>query len=366
MNIDKPNGNILTKKEENCENDHRINIRGLTIRELQDYVTEIGYDKYVGTQIFEWLHSKLVFDFDNMSNLSLDMREHLKQNFTAPVIKIKGKLYSTVDETIKYLFELKDGECVEAVLMKYKYGYTLCISTQAGCKMGCKFCASSVCAFGRNLSVSEMLDEIILIEQDLDIKIINLVLMGIGEPLDNLDNVVKFLKMLPCKYGLNLGLRRVTVSTCGLVDKIYELMKYRLPVTLSISLHATTDEVRDKIMPVNKKWNIQSLLKAANDYFNYTSRRVSFEYILIKGLNDSVEQAHELARLIGDMICHINLIPLNDIKERNFKRSDSKSVFEFRKVLRKYEINATVRRELGSDIRASCGQLRKQERESEN
>ncbi|MBP0979257.1 MAG: 23S rRNA (adenine(2503)-C(2))-methyltransferase RlmN [Oscillospiraceae bacterium] len=351
-------------KEETQEFDHRINIRELNIRELQDYVAEIGYPKYVGTQIFDWLHRKSVFNFENMTNLSQDMREHLIQNFVAPVISIKRKLYSNVDDTIKYLFELSDGECVEAVVMKYKYGYTLCISTQAGCKMGCKFCASSVCKFTRNLSISEMLDEIMLVEKDLNTKILNLVLMGIGEPLDNLDNVVKFLKMLPCKYGLNLGLRRVTVSTCGLVDKIYELMKYRLPVTLSISLHATTDEVRDKIMPVNKKWNIESLIKAADDYFNYTSRRVSFEYVLINELNDSPEQALELVRLLGDRVCHVNLIPLNDIKERNFKRSIPERVFAFQKILRKYEINTTVRRELGADIRAACGQLRRKEREN--
>ena len=333
----------------------KINIRELTIKELQDYVTEIGYHKFVGKQIFEWLHNKFVLNFDAMTNLSCELREHLKQYFYAPVISIKKKLYSNIDDTIKYLFELEDGECVEAVAMKYKFGYTLCISTQAGCKMGCKFCASSICNFSRNLTVSEMLDEIILIKND----------MGIGEPLNNLDNVVKLFQILPSKYGLEMSLRRVTVSTCGLVDKIYELMKYKFQVTLSISLHAPNDEIRNQIMPVNKKWNVEALMKAANDYFDATSRRVSFEYILIDGLNDSIENAEELVRLLQGRPYHVNLIPLNNIKERNFKRSGEEQVLKFQQILRQSGINATVRRELGSDIKAACGQLRRQENEKE-
>lgn len=344
----------------------KINIRELSIKELQEYVIEIGYPKYVGTQIFEWLHGKFELNFDNMTNISEALRNHLKQNFCVPVISIKRKLYSNLDDTVKYLFELNDGECVEAVAMKYKFGYTLCISTQAGCKMGCEFCASSICGFARNLKVSEMLDQIMLVEQDLDQKISNLVLMGIGEPLDNLENVVKFLKLLPSKFGFKLSLRRVTISTSGLVDKIYELMEHNIQATLSISLHAPNNEIRDQIMPINKKWNIESLIKAADEYFKRTSRRVSFEYILIEGLNASLDQAKELADLIrgvGGQTCHVNLIPLNDIKERNFRRPDPKKVFDFQNVLRRNGINVTVRRDLGSDIRAACGQLRRQETE---
>lgn len=361
---------LLTKTDFNINseqsNNVKIDIRELSIRELQEYMVEIDYPKYVGTQIFEWLHGKYVLDFDKMTNISYELREHLKQNFYAESISIKKKLKSNLDDTIKYLFLLKDGECVEAVLMKYRFGYSLCISTQVGCKMGCKFCASSVCKFVRNLTVSEMLDEIMLVEKDLGIKINNLVLMGIGEPLENLDNVVRFLKLLPSKYGIKLSLRKVTISTCGLVDKIYELMKYRLQATLSISLHATSNEIRDKIMPVNKKWNIESIMKAASDYFEYTSRRVSFEYVLIDGLNDSEEDANALVKLIGDRICHVNLIPLNDIKERNFRRSYYDRVSAFQQILRQNDINATVRRELGADINAACGQLRRQELEENN
>ena len=345
--------------------DKKINIRELSIKELQDYVTEIGYHKFVGKQIFEWLHNKFVLNFDDMTNLSCELREHLKQYFYTPVISIKKKLYSNIDDTIKYLFELEDGECVEAVAMKYKFGYTLCISTQAGCKMGCKFCASSICNFSRNLTVSEMLDEIILIKHDMGIKISNLVLMGIGEPLDNLENVAKLFQILPSKYGLEISLRRVTVSTCGLVDKIYELMKYKFQATLSISLHAPNDEIRNQIMPINKKWNVEALIKAANDYFDVTSRRVTFEYILIDGLNDSKENAEELVRLLQGRPYHVNLIPLNNIKERNFKRSSEERVLKFQRILRQGDINTTVRRELGTDIKAACGQLRIQEKENE-
>lgn len=356
------NQEISFIKNENMEtNQVKVNIRELSIKELQEYVIEIGYQKYVGTQIFEWLHNKFELSFDNMTNLSQEIRDHLKQYFYAPVISIKKKLNSNIDDTIKYLFELNDGELIEAVVMKYRFGYTLCISTQVGCKMGCKFCASSFCDFSRNLTVSEMLDEIMLVEKDLGLKINNLVLMGVGEPLENLDNVVRFLKLLPSKYGLKMGLRKVTISTCGLVDKIYELMKHRLQATLSISLHAPTDELRDKIMPINKKWNIESLMKAADDYFHYTSRRVSFEYILIDGFNDSEENARQLVKLVKNRICHINLIPFNDINERNFKRSLSDKVLAFQQILRQNDINVTVRRELGADIKAACGQLRKQE-----
>ncbi len=342
------------------ETKNKPNIRDLDISQLQAYVLSLGYDKYVALQIFDWLHNKFELNFDRMTNLSQEMRAHLKRDFCIKSIVIKKKLRSGLDDTVKYLFELDNGEHVEAAVMKYKFGYTLCISTQIGCKMGCKFCASSICRFVGNLSMGEMIDQIILVERDLGEKLNNLVLMGIGEPLDNLDNVIKLLKFLPKRYGVNLSLRKVTVSTCGLVDKIYELMQYKFPVTLSISLHAPNDEIRDKIMPINKKWNIESLMKAADDYFLHTSRRVSFEYVLIDGLNDSEQNAKELVELIGDRICHVNLIPLNDIKERNFKRSLSSNVLAFQQILRQNDINVTVRRELGSDINAACGQLRLQ------
>ena len=350
--------NIFSMEEKSKE---RKSIRELSIKELQVYAMERGYPKYVGSQIFDWLHNKFELDFNKMSNLSQEMREFLKRDFYITSITLKRKLKSGLDNTVKYLFELHDGHCVEAVAMKYKFGYTLCISTQVGCKMGCRFCASSVCKFVRNLGVSEMMDQIILAERDINQKINNLVLMGIGEPLDNLDNVIKFLKSLPTKFGVQLSLRRVTVSTCGLVDKIYELMKHKLQVTLTVSLHAPTDELRNQIMPVNKKWNLASLMKATDDYFEYTSRRVSFEYTLINGFNDSAKDAEDLVKLLGDRICHVNLIPLNDIKERNYNRSSNRNVLEFQRILRNHDINVTVRRELGSDINAACGQLRLQE-----
>ena len=338
----------------------KVNIRELTIKDLQEYVLEMGYEKFVGIQIFEWLHNKYEFSFDKMSNITTELRNHLKQNFYCDSVSLNKKLESDIGDVIKYLFELKDREMVEAVAMKYKFGYSLCISAQAGCKMGCKFCASSICDFSRNLSVTEMLDQIALVEKDKDQKINNLVLMGIGEPLENIDNVVRLIEILPSKYGIRLSPRKITVSTCGLVDKIYELMEHRLQITLSISLHAPNDEIRDKIMPINKKWNIASIMKAADDYFEVTSRRVSFEYVLIDRLNDSKENAHELVNLLGNRICHVNLIPLNNIKERNYKRSSAKKIAEFQQILRKSGINVTVRRNLGFDISAACGQLRKQ------
>lgn len=343
---------------------NKVNIRELSAKELQNYASELGYEKFVGTQIFEWLHNKMETSFDKMTNLPQELREHLNNNFYIDYIKIKKKLVSNIDGTIKYLFELNDKECIETVLMKYKYGYSLCISTQVGCKMGCRFCASSMCEFSRNLTVSELLDQIILVYKDLNIKINNLVLMGMGEPLENLDNVVRFLKMLPSKYGINLSLRKVTLSTCGVVDKMYELMKHRLQLTLSVSLHASNDKIRDQIMPINKRWNIEQLLKASEDYFEYTRRRVSFEYALIKDLNDSPEHALELVNLFKNKICHINLIPLNNIKERNFVKSPDERVLQFQNILRKNEINVTIRRELGSDINAACGQLRRQDVEA--
>lgn len=298
-----------------------------------------------------------------MSNLSKDLRNELKNKYFIPVVDIEEKYVSKIDGTIKYLFRLFDGEYVEAVIMKYKYGYTICISSQVGCKMGCKFCASTLAGFKRNLLPSEMEGQIHKAQQDLNIRISHIVLMGIGEPLDNYDNVVKFLRTVNDENGLHISLRDVTLSTCGIVPRIYDLMNEGLPITLTLSLHAPNDEIRSRTMPVNDKWGIDEVLQACKEYANKTGRRVSFEYTLINGVNDSKECAVELSNKLKGFLCHVNLIPVNDVKERNNKVSSTKSIKTFQDTLCSYGINATIRRTLGSDINASCGQLRRRKNE---
>lgn len=334
-------------------------ILSLTYSELEQELLKMGEKKFRAGQIFEWLHSKRVTDFGSMTNISAQLRDKLKESFCLNSLFIAKKLESHTDNTVKYLYELKDGNHIETVLMDYNHGNSLCISTQVGCKMGCNFCASTIAGFKRNLEPSEMLLQLYTAEKDSGRKVASIVLMGIGEPLDNFDNVIKFLYILSDGKGTNMSLRHVSLSTCGLVPRINELAELKLGLTLSISLHATTDEKRSEIMPVNRSYNIKQLIAACRNYINKTGRRISFEYALIDGLNDSKEQAKQLADLLRGMICHVNIIPVNKIKERNYV-SDRASAMRFQSYLEELGINATIRRTLGTDINAACGQLRRE------
>ncbi len=338
--------------------DMKIDILSLSLGELTEEIIKIGEPKFRAKQIFEWI-SKGAWD-DEMKNIPKSLRQKLNEHFFFTLPVVERKLVSKIDGTVKYLFKLYDGELIESVFMRYQHGNTLCISSQVGCRMGCKFCASTLLGRTRDLFPSEMLGQIIAVEKDTGERISNVVMMGIGEPLDNYDNTVKFLRLVSSDDGLNIGLRHISVSTCGLVDKIERLSEENLPVTLSISLHAYDNSVRDEIMPVNKKYPIEVLLNACQKYFEKTSRRISFEYTLIAGKNDTAEGACRLAAIIKKYInspCHVNLIPLNEVKET--KLQTSKNVSNFKNKLLSLGINATVRRRLGSDINASCGQLRK-------
>lgn len=339
-------------------------IRALTLEELTDDMVKLGFPQFRGKQIFSWLHEKCVLSFDEMTDIPKNMREKLAEEYYLPNCRINTKLVSQKDGTVKYLFSLDDGEYVESVVMKYKYGYSICISTQVGCKMGCTFCASAIGGFVRNLSAGEMLSEIYSAQRDLNIKINRLVLMGTGEPLDNFDNVMKLIKLITDEKGQNISMRHISLSTCGIVPKIYELAEMRLGLTLSVSLHAPNNGIRSKSMPVNGKYDIEELLKACRYYASATNRRISFEYAMIKGVNDSDECARELASRLKGMLCHVNLIPVNNVRERNYQKSTTDRQKRFSDILQSNGIPTTVRRTLGSDINASCGQLRASKRKS--
>lgn len=337
-----------------------IDIKSMSFEELSEFCSLKGYKSFRSKQLFDWLHSKQIASVEQMTNLPNDMRSMLKEECFIASIAIEKKLVSEIDGTVKYLFRLEDGEFVETVLMKYKHGNSVCLSTQVGCRMGCSFCASTKAGFKRNLAPSEILEQLYAAQRDSNERISNVVLMGIGEPLDNYDNVVKFLALISDERGNNLSLRHLSLSTCGIVDKIYQLAELKLGLTLSISLHAPNDALREKTMPINKKYNIAELIKACKFYTKATSRRISFEYALIKGVNDSKKQADELSQLLKGMLCHVNLIPVNEIKEAEFRKSDRKSIEEFCEYLNKRGINTTIRRTLGADISAACGQLRRE------
>lgn len=334
-------------------------LRSMTLDELKNEFETMGEKKFVSTQVFSWFHKHTVLSFDEMTNISKNLREKLKKNYDFNGCTIEKKLVSVYDETVKYLFKLQDGEFIESVVMKYKYGYTICVSSQVGCKMGCNFCASGIAGFVRNLLPSEILSQVYTAQRDLGIRISHIVMMGVGEPLDNFDNVMRFLSLVTDENGQNLSMRNISLSTCGVVSGIYKLLEKKLQLTLSISLHAPSDEIRNKTMPVNKKWNIDTLLKACKDYTNATSRRISFEYAMISGVNDSDECARLLASKLKGMLCHVNLIPVNSVKERSYVKSSDAQMRSFINILEKNRINVTVRRTLGSDINASCGQLRR-------
>ena len=330
----------------------------MTLDELTEFVTENGFPKFRAKQIYDWLY-KNVTDFDNMRNIPADLKAFLKSSSYISVANIEKKLVSRYDKTVKYLFSFNDGECVESVVMSYKHGYSICISTQVGCKMGCTFCATGKSGFSRSLEPSEMLGQIEAAQRDLNIRISNIVLMGMGEPLDNFDNVVKFLRLVSSDNGLNIGMRHITLSTCGIVPKIYELAKLHLGITLSVSLHAPNDEIRQQTMPIARKYSIEELLKACSDYFKTTGRRVTFEYSMISGVNDSDENARELAKRLEGTQSHVNLIPVNTVEGTGYLKSNIKRQQAFINILAAKNIGATVRRTLGSDINASCGQLKR-------
>ncbi len=338
--------------------------------ELADYLKSIGQPSFRAKQIFPKLSSGI--SISDMTDLPKSLREELARTVTDTLPRVEKKLVSKIDGTVKYLFRLYDGECIESVFMKYKHGNTLCISSQVGCLMGCKFCASTIGGKVRNLLPSELLGQIISAERDMGERISNIVMMGIGEPLDNYDNVLKFLRLVNHKDGLNIGYRHISLSTCGIVPKIRELADVDLPITLSISLHAATDKAREEIMPINKKWNIGELLDACVYYYRHTERRISFEYTLIHGKNDGVEDARALAELLTRAFrgtgapIHVNLIRVNEVKETGFREGSRESANRFADTLNSLGVVATVRRRLGSDVNAACGQLRRsQNNESE-
>ena len=334
------------------------NIKDFDLKDLEIEFENMGEKKFRAGQVFHWLYVEKVKSFDEMTNLSLELREKLKENYTMCNYKILRKQESA-DGTKKYLFDILDGNAIETVLMQYHHGKTVCVSTQVGCKMGCKFCASTGIKFVRNLSAGEIVEQILAVEQDIGENISNIVYMGIGEPLDNYENVIKSIRIMNNQKGLNIGARHISVSTSGLVPKIYDLAKENIPCTLSISLHATTDEKRSSMMPVNNAYNIEQLLKACKDYIKTTNRRISFEYALAKDNNDNLEDAKRLVKLLKGMLCHVNLIPINKIENGKYVKSTNENIIKFRDYLNDNGIVATIRRELGSDIDAACGQLRR-------
>ncbi|MEF9952515.1 MAG: 23S rRNA (adenine(2503)-C(2))-methyltransferase RlmN [Clostridium sp.] len=337
----------------------KVDLRDLTIDEIKVYLQEIGEKPFRAKQIFKWIH-KSIEDIDDMSDLSKDLREKLKKDAYICNMNIVGKLESKIDGTIKYLMSMKDGNVIECVFMKYKHGNSICISTQAGCRMGCTFCASTIGGKNRDLTAGEMLGQILKVQLDTGESISNIVLMGTGEPFDNYDNVMKFLSLVNCSEGVNIGMRHITISTCGLVPEIKRLAEDNNQVTLAISLHSPYDEARKQIMPIARKYSLDELMEACRYYISKTSRRITFEYSLIDGVNDHKEYASELVCLLSGMLCHVNLIPINQVKERDYKKSNKKRVDEFKAILERGGISTTVRRELGSDIDAACGQLRRQ------
>lgn len=334
------------------------NLLNYTLEELKVWMKENGESEFRGKQILSWIY-KGINQFDNMRNIPKSLISKLNENFIIDLPKIIEVYKSDIDGTEKFLLGFKDGNLIESVLMRYKHGNSICISTQVGCRMGCKFCASTLEGRIRNLTTGEILSQVLVVQNHIDERISNIVLMGSGEPLDNYENVVKFLEVVSAEYGLNIGQRHITLSTCGIIPKIYELADKAYSITLAISLHAFSDEKRKEIMPVANKYSIDQILEACRHYINKTNRRITFEYALVKEVNDSREDAKALGKLLKGMLCHVNLIPVNEIKENTYKRSSKKSIDDFSEILKSYGIEVTTRREMGSDINAACGQLRR-------
>ena len=338
-----------------------IKIRNLSFKELSEHVLKVGHPKFRANQIFAWQNQKLVQSFNDMTNLPKELIKYLNKNFILQTLTIQKELTSKDGNTTKLLYKLSDNNLIESVIMKYNYGYSVCVSTQVGCKMGCKFCASGADGFVRNLEPAEILEQVIIAQKLVKQRVGHVVLMGIGEPLDNFDNVVKFISLVTNKDGLNISGRNISISTSGLVDKIYKLGDLNLSCTLSVSLHAPNNELRSKLMPINNKWNLEELMQACRFYFKKTGRRISFEYIMINKLNDTIEQSYDLAKLIKGYPTHVNLIPINNGKQTDFKPSTAKDIKVFKQNLEQLGVNVTVRRTLGADINAACGQLKKKE-----
>ena len=337
---------------------HKTDIKSLNYNELVQYVESINEKKFRAAQLYSWMHEKLAESYDEMTNISDKLKDTLKEDTLYTSLKIVKMQESRIDGTRKYLFELYDGNLIESVFMKYHHGNSVCISSQVGCKMGCRFCASTLNGCVRNLEPSEMLDQIYRIQSLTGERVSNIVIMGSGEPMDNYDNVIKFIELLNSERGLNISQRNITVSTCGIVPKIKELADLKLQITLAISLHAPNDELRKTMMPIANKYSIAEIMDACRYYLDKTGRRISFEYSLVKGINDTKECANELIELVKGLNCHINLIPVNPIKERDYEQSEKNSIKNFRDMLERKGINATVRREMGRDIDGACGQLR--------
>lgn len=340
-----------------------MDIKSMTLSELTDYITEHGYPKFRAKQIYQWSHVKMVRNVEEMKNLPKDIREWLKEDFVS--LEIVDRLESKSDGTNKFVFRLSDGNVIESVFMPYRHGNSVCISSQAGCRMGCRFCASTLMGLARNLTPSEMLDQIYAVSKVTKQRISNVVVMGTGEPLDNYDNLVRFIKLLTNEDGLHISQRNITVSSCGIVPQIYRLADERFAITFAVSLHAPNDEKRKALMPVANQYGIAELMEACRYYFKQTGRRITFEYSLVAGENDTKEDAKQLSALLYDFPCHVNLIPVNPIKERDFKRGNPNSIQNFKVLLEKNAINVTIRRGMGKDIDAACGQLRKAYMEQE-
>lgn len=335
-----------------------IDLRSLTLTEMETLFTTMSEQKFRAKQVFNWINNKFADDFDEMTNLSKNLRQTLVDITYLTTCKMVDRLESKVDDTVKYLFMLDDDVVIESVFMKYKHGNTVCISSQAGCRMGCSFCASTENGLKRSLTAGEMAHQIMKIQQDIGERISNVVIMGVGEPFDNYDNLIKFFDIVNSKEGLGIGMRHITVSTCGLVDKIEAFTKLNLQVNLAISLHAPNDIIRRELMPIAKRYSIEELLTATKKYADTTKRRVSYEYALIKDINDSNKCANELGKLLRHTLCHVNLIPVNSVSKNDFKKTDKDKTLEFQEILQSMGIETTIRREMGADINAACGQLR--------
>ena len=341
-------------------------IKSLSLQELEAEIKELGDKAFRAKQIYQWLHQKLVTDFDQMSNISRELRNKLKEHYTLTALQAIDVKISQIDGTRKYLFRLADGNVIESVWMQYHHGNSVCISSQVGCRMGCRFCASTLDGLERNLTASEMLDQIYRIQVQTGERVSNIVIMGSGEPMDNYDNVVRFVRMISDPNGLNISQRNITISTCGIVPGIRKLTQENLQVTLALSLHAPNDEVRKTLMPVANSYKLADVLAACREYFDKTGRRLTFEYSLVSGVNDNLQEARALVSLLKGMHGHVNLIPVNPIKERDYVQSSQRAIQEFKNYLEKNGINATVRREMGRDINGACGQLRKSYLEEES
>lgn len=336
-----------------------MDIKSLSLDELKTEVVKLGEKPYRAKQLYEWMHVKLARSYGEMTNLPKDLREKLSEDYEYISLKEVTVQTSGLDGTKKYLFELADGNLVESVWMRYHHGNSVCISSQVGCRMGCRFCASTLDGLERNLTPSEMLDQIYAISRSTGERVSNVVVMGTGEPLDNYDNLLRFIHMVTDENGLNISQRNITVSTCGIVEQMRHLADEKLQITLALSLHGSTQEKRRELMPVANRYDISEVIDACRYYFDQTGRRVTFEYSLVGGVNDTDEDAENLCRLIGGLNCHVNLIPVNPIKERDYVESERKDVLRFQKKLEKRHINATIRREMGRDIDGACGQLRR-------